>query len=72
MTRSGDADAFAAFKEVGDIFDAATAARLREFVYAAGNTIEPGAAYRAFRGRDPAIEHMLEKKGLVGPPGAGA
>jgi len=60
-----DADAFAAFTEAGDIFDAATAARLRAHVYGAGNTVEPGATYRAFRGRDPAIEHMLKKKGLV-------
>jgi peptidyl-dipeptidase Dcp len=60
-----DADAFAAFTETGDIFDPATAARLRRHIYAAGNTQEPGATYRAFRGRDPNIEHMLRKKGLL-------
>ena len=31
-----DADAFAAFEETGDVFDPDTAARLKEFIYAAG------------------------------------
>ena len=60
-----DADAFAAFKEAGSCFDKETAARLRKYIYAAGNTQEPGAAYKAFRGRDPVIDAMLKKKGLV-------
>lgn len=60
-----DADAFAAFKEAGSCFDKDTAARLRKYVYASGNTREPGAAYKAFRGRDPVIEPMLLKKGLI-------
>jgi len=60
-----DADAFAAFREAGDVFDAATARRLLENVYAAGDTVEPGATYRAFRGRDAAVEPMLAKKGLI-------
>ena len=62
-----DADAFDAFVEAGDPFHAPTAARLRECIYAAGGTVEPGAAYRAFRGRDPSIKPMLKKKlGLTG------
>ena len=60
-----DADAFAAFTETGDIFDKTTATLLRKHIYSAGNTVEPGATYRAFRGRDPNIEHMLRKKGLI-------
>ena len=61
-----DADGFDAFKkDAHDIFDQATAQRLRKFIYSSGNTLEPGAAYRAFRGRDPVVEPMLEKKGLV-------
>jgi peptidyl-dipeptidase Dcp len=60
-----DADGYGAFTEAGDPFDAATAARLLKHVYSAGNRVEPGAAYRAFRGRDPAIEPMLAKRGLV-------
>jgi peptidyl-dipeptidase Dcp len=62
-----DADAFDAFVEAGDPFDAPTATRLRACIYAAGGTAEPGAAYRAFRGRDPSIRPMLKKKlGLTG------
>ena len=59
-----DADAFAAFDETGDVFDPATAKRLRDFVYAAGNLREPDAAYRAFRGRDPDPTALLKKRGL--------
>ena len=59
-----DADAFEAFEESGDVFDPALAERLERFVYSAGNLREPAAAYRAFRGRDPAPEALLRKRGL--------
>jgi peptidyl-dipeptidase Dcp len=60
-----DCDAFDAFVEAGDVFDADVAARLRECIYAAGNSREPGAAFRAFRGRDPVVEPMLKDRGLL-------
>lgn len=63
-----DADGFDAFVEAGDIFDPAVAERLHRFVYSAGNTVEPGAAYRAFRGRDPIVGPLLQKRGLVDAP----
>jgi peptidyl-dipeptidase Dcp len=63
-----DADGFDAFVEAGDPFDPAVAARLLRYVYAAGGTLDPGAAYRAFRGRDPAVEPMLAKRGLIAEP----
>ncbi|MDB5597214.1 MAG: peptidase [Hyphomicrobiales bacterium] len=59
-----DADAFSAFEETGDIFDPATAARLRDFVYAAGNLRDPKDAYLAFRGKLPGVEPLLETRGL--------
>ena len=59
-----DADAFAAFAETGDVFDPATAKRLRDYVYSAGNLRDPDAAYRAFRGRDPDPAALLKKRGL--------
>ena len=59
------ADAFDAFVEVGDPFDAATAERLYRYVYSAGNTIEPRDGYAAFRGRAASVEPMLKKKGLL-------
>ncbi len=60
-----DADGFAAFKEAGDIFDAETAKRLKEFVYSAGYLREPAEAYRRFRGRMPEPEALLKKRGLI-------
>lgn len=60
-----DADGFDAFVESGDIFSPEVAARVRRFVYSAGNSIEPGEAYRQFRGRDPQVEPMLRKKSLL-------
>jgi peptidyl-dipeptidase Dcp len=61
-----DADAFAAFQEAGDAFDAATAARLKKYIYSSGNARDPLEAYVAFRGRPPKIEGMLKKRGLAG------
>ncbi|MEO8485501.1 MAG: M3 family metallopeptidase [Betaproteobacteria bacterium] len=61
-----DADAFEAFVASGNVFDPALAARLKRCIYSAGATVDPAAAYRAFRGRDPAIEPMLADRGLVG------
>ena len=60
-----EADGFEAFKEAGDPFDAVTASRLLATIYSAGNKQEPAAAFRAFRGRDPRVEPMLEKRGLL-------
>jgi len=60
-----DCDAFEAFKEAGDIFDAVTAQRLLRCIYAAGNRVEPGQTYREFRGRDARVEPMLRDRGLI-------
>jgi peptidyl-dipeptidase Dcp len=60
-----DADAFGAFDETGDIFDPATAAKLREHIYAAGGSRDPEDAYRAFRGRLPTVDALLRKRGLA-------
>ena len=59
-----EAEAFEAFEEAGDAFDPALADKLRRYVYSAGDSREPGAAFRAFRGRDPRAEPMLRKRGL--------
>jgi peptidyl-dipeptidase Dcp len=60
-----DADAFEAFQETGDVFDPATAARLRGDILAAGGTRDPGEAYRAFRGRLPTADALLRKRGFA-------
>jgi len=60
-----DADGFDAFVEAGNPFDAATAQRLYRYVYSAGGTLDPAAAFRSFRGRDPVVEPMLALRGLI-------
>jgi peptidyl-dipeptidase Dcp len=60
-----DADAFAAFEETGDVFDRATARKLKKHIYAAGNTRDPLEAYVAFRGRPPEVKGLLKKRGLL-------
>jgi peptidyl-dipeptidase Dcp len=64
-----DADAFAAFREAGDIFDPDTAKRLKDFIYSAGNLRDPEDAYKAFRGRAPDPAALLRKRGLDGGAG---
>ncbi len=60
-----EADAFNAFEERGDIFDRDVADRLHKFVYSSGGTLKPHEAYRNFRGREPSVEPLLEKRGLA-------
>jgi peptidyl-dipeptidase Dcp len=60
-----DADGFAAFKETGDIFDVATAKRLHDYIYSAGNKRDPAEAYRLFRGALPKVDAVLAKRGLT-------
>jgi peptidyl-dipeptidase Dcp len=62
-----DADAFAAFEEAGDAFDAETAARLERFILSAGGSRDADALYREFRGRMPGVEPLLKGRGLLEP-----
>ncbi len=59
-----DADAFQAFKEAGDSFDTATAAKLRRYIYSAGGSMDPEDAYIGFRGKLPTPDALLKKEGL--------
>lgn len=58
------ADAYGAFTEAGGPYDPAVAARLRQNIFSVGNTIDPAEGYRAFRGRDPRVEALMEKRGF--------
>jgi peptidyl-dipeptidase Dcp len=60
-----DADGFAAFTEADDLFDPALAGRLKD-IYSAGDTRDPMALYRAFRGREPQVAALLAQRGLAG------
>ncbi len=58
-----DADAFQAFKDNG-LFDKKTAGAFREHILAAGGTDEPMEMYKRFRGSEPEIQPLLERRGL--------
>jgi peptidyl-dipeptidase Dcp len=60
-----DADGFEAFEQAEDIFDPATAARLKKWVYEAGGLRDADELYRNFRGQDPSIEPLLEGRGFA-------
>ena len=60
-----DADAFSAFEETGDIFNARLAKRLHDHIYSSGGSHDAAEAYVAFRGRLPKTRALLEKRGLV-------
>jgi peptidyl-dipeptidase Dcp len=58
-----DADVFSAFKENG-LFDKATAESLKENIYSNGHKDDPMIMFINFRGREPKIDALLEKRGL--------
>lgn len=58
-----DTDAFQAFKETS-LFDQEKARLFRENVLEKGGTEDPAVLYRKFRGADPKIEPLLNKRGL--------
>lgn len=60
-----DADAFAAFRETGDLFDPETARRLADNILSRGDSRDAAELYTAFRGRMPGVEALLEQRGLV-------
>jgi len=59
-----DADAFAAFEEVGDPFNADLAQKLHDNIYAAGGSHDEKDLYLAFRGSMPSVEALLKGRGL--------
>jgi len=58
-----DSDAFQAFKETS-LFDQKTATAFRTNVLARGGTEDPMTLYVKFRGKEPSIDALLEKRGL--------
>jgi peptidyl-dipeptidase Dcp len=59
-----DADTREAFLETGNVFDKATADKLRKYILAPGNSTDRAEAYRQFRGRDPDVNALLKKRGF--------
>lgn len=58
-----DADAFEAFKEAGNIFDPATAAKFKVLL-SSGSTKDAMQLYKDFRGREPDIKALLKNRGM--------
>jgi peptidyl-dipeptidase Dcp len=65
------ADAFEAFTEAGSAYDKSVAKKLHDHVFAAGNTVDPAEGYRAFRGRDAAIDALMRRRGFAAPAAQG-
>lgn len=58
-----DTDAFAAFKESGDLFNPELAVKFRTLLAKSGSD-EGMTVYRNFRGKEPSTEYLLQKRGL--------
>ena len=59
-----EADAFEKFKEDG-IFNRETAKSFRDNILSQGNMRHPMELYKAFRGREPKVEALLKRDGLM-------
>ncbi len=59
-----DADAFEAFKEKG-IFDKETATKFKENILSKGGTEKPMELYKKFRGKEPSVDALLKRAGLI-------
>ena len=60
------ADTWQAFVEAGGPWDKQVADRLRKHILSNGNTSDRVEAYRAFRGRNPDVKALLDKRGFTG------
>ena len=58
------ADAWRAFTEGGGPWDRTLNEQMREHIWSSGNSTDRSEAYRRFRGRDPDVTALLEKRGL--------
>jgi peptidyl-dipeptidase Dcp len=59
-----DADAFGAFKESGDVYNKELAAKFRKYCLAESGNDEGMVQYNKFRGKDPSVEPLLNRRGL--------
>jgi oligopeptidase A len=59
-----DADAFSAFRDAG-VFSREVGSRFRRTILARGDSRDPAALYRDFMGRDPELDPLLARNGLL-------
>ena len=62
-----DDDAYYWFRENGGL-TRANGQKFRDMILSRGGTQDVATLYRAFRGRDPSVEPLLEERGLKAPP----
>jgi oligopeptidase A len=73
-----EADAFGAFEEAAAgkspeaLFDGSVGERFRREILSVGGSVDAAEAFRRFRGRDPQVEPLLKKRGLLEEPRATA
>ena len=59
-----DADAYAAFKETGDIFNPELANRFAVLL-SMGGSMDPEDLYFYFRGQEPSVDHLLKRSKII-------
>ncbi len=59
------ADAYAAFEEAGNPFDAATGRRFLEEILSVGGSRPAIDSFKAFRGRGPSVDALLRHSGMI-------
>jgi len=59
-----DADAFEYFKEEG-IFNQEVAKKFKDNILSKGGTVHPMELYKAFRGKEPSVDPLLKRAGLI-------
>ncbi len=60
-----DSDAYQAFKEKGNVFDPNLAGAFRTKVLERGGSADAMEMYKDFRGREPSVAPLIEKRGLT-------
>jgi peptidyl-dipeptidase Dcp len=60
-----DSDAFQAFVDSGDLYNPEIAAKFRKYILTEGGRDEGMVQYHKFRGKDPSMEPLLRKRGLI-------
>ncbi len=59
------ADAYAAFEEAGNPFDATTGARFLDEILSVGGSRPALESFKAFRGREPSVDALLRHSGMI-------
>ena len=59
------ADAYAAFEEAGDPFDAAVGQRFLDEILSVGGSRPAIESFKAFRGREPSVDALLRHSGMI-------